>query len=293
MLFPLWILFLIDFRSGLLLLDSDGVFVNILEMTLSWTENVIWKKGDHFLVPKNFHRPQKSMVRACEVGQEAKVLFVFTEITTDWINSLPDETKALYQNGLKKGGRKLDFPVGCLFFFAKKNMLSRRSRRSRRNEMEKLFLKFGAEAYKVDLRQESCSDSCCQTHWIPTQTLLSFFDAASANKHVAPPSCFFFPFHIPFGLMPATASEKILARLLCWTGNSTRGKSLEIFGHFHFPIWVPSSHREIQHKALQSQMSKQTSMHPWQNTVWGSMRRRSGSACAESQKESRMGFRSF
>lgn len=64
------------------------------------------------------------------------------------------------------------------------------------------------------------------------------FHTASANEHAAPPlSCFvLFPFHIPFGLMPATASEKILARLLCWTGNSTRGKSLEILGHFHFPI---------------------------------------------------------
>ena len=71
-------------------------------------------------MPKNFHRPQKSTVRASEAGQEVKVLFVFTEITADWINSLPDETKALYQNGLKKGGRKLDFPVGCLFFFATK-----------------------------------------------------------------------------------------------------------------------------------------------------------------------------
>eukprot|EP00434_Breviolum_minutum_P034382 symbB.v1.2.030430.t2/scaffold3425.1/size64492/1 len=33
-----------------------------------------------------------------QAGQEVKVLFVFTEITTDWINSLPDETKVALSN---------------------------------------------------------------------------------------------------------------------------------------------------------------------------------------------------
>lgn len=75
------------------------------------------------MVPKNFHRPQKSMVRACEVGQEAKVLFVFTEITTDWINSLPDETKALYQNGLKKGWEEAGFSGWLSFFLRKKKQV--------------------------------------------------------------------------------------------------------------------------------------------------------------------------
>ena len=292
MLFPLWVLFW-------LISEADCFYWILMGFCeYPWNDIVLngklssEKKGSIFWCPKIFTVPKKAWCEPARLVRRWR--FSSFSLRSPLIGSIlcPMKPRHSTKMGWKKGGRKLDFPVGCLFFFSQNRHVVPKISKKRDGKMIFKLRGRGIQGWSTTrIMFGFLLSNTLNT----TQTLLSFFDAASANEHVAPPlSCFvLFPFHIPFGLMPATASEKILARLLCWTGNSTRGKSLEILGHFHFPIWVPSSHREIQHKALQSQMSKQTSMHPWQNTVWGSMRRRSGSACAESQKESRMGFRSF
>lgn len=164
MLFPLWILFWLISEADCFLLDSDG----FLWISLKWhcleRKMSSEKKGTIFWCPKIFTVPKKAW---CEPERPVRRWrFSSFSLRSPLIGSIlcPMKPRHSTKMGWKKGGRKLDFPVGCLFFCAKKNKLSRRSRR---NEMEKWFLKFGAEAYKVDLRQESCSDSCCQTHWIP------------------------------------------------------------------------------------------------------------------------------
>lgn len=240
---------LIDFRSGLLLLDSGGF------CKYPWNEmsRKMSFQREHFLDQKNvqawymYHRSARRVRRWGFSSFSLRSPLIGLDLC-------PVRPR-------HRGSRWLRW------IFGGKN----------RNEMEKWAAEYKT---KVDL-QESDSDS--NSNHIP-QTLFKIFMPKVWTCESAP---LFFPFHhISFGLKPHGQWKR--PRLPSGTGNSTQGKSLEILGHFHFPIWVPSSHREIQHKALQSQMSKQTSMHPWQNTVWGSMRRRSGSACAELQKESRM-----
>ena len=181
------------------------ILMGFCEISLKWhcleRKIVIWKKGTIFWCPKIFTVPKKAW---CEPERPVRRWrFSSFSLRSPLIGSIlcPMKPRHFLPKWVKKGWEEAGFSGWLFFFFRKKNKLSPRSRR---NEMEKWFLKFGAEAYKVDLRQESCSDSCCQTHWIPHRHLWVFLMPQVQINMSPPPALMFcfFPFHIPFGLMP-------------------------------------------------------------------------------------------
>lgn len=197
MLFPLWILFWLVFTSGLLFLDSDG----FLWISLKWhcleQKMSSEKRGPFFWFPKIFTVPKNhgASLRG-RSGGEGSLRF-------HWDHHWLDQFFARWNQGtlpkwVRKGGRKLDFPVGCLFFFPQNRHVVPKISGKRDGKMIFKIRGRGIQGWSTTrIMFGFLLSNTLNT----TQTLLSFFDAASAN--MSPP-----PSHvIPFGLMPATASE--------------------------------------------------------------------------------------
>ena len=115
--FSVWILFWLISEADCFYWILTGCWL-ISWNDMSWTEYVIWKKGTIFWFPKIFTVPKNhGASRRGGSGGEGSLRF-------HWDHHWLDQFFARWNQGtlpkrVKKGGRKLDFPVGCLFFLAK------------------------------------------------------------------------------------------------------------------------------------------------------------------------------
>lgn len=185
MLFPLWILFWLVFTSGLLFLDSDG----FLWISLKWhcleQKMSSEKRGPFFWFPKIFTVPKNhgASLRG-RSGGEGSLRF-------HWDHHWLDQFFARWNQGtlpkwVRKGGRKLDFPVGCLFFFPQNRHVVPKISGKRDGKMIFKIRGRGIQGWSTTrIMFGFLLSNTLNT----TQTLLSFFDAASANMSPPPLSC--------------------------------------------------------------------------------------------------------